>query len=430
MTVASASQLVRFDGSRPSLDGSIGVIRHPSPPIHRILFVLPSIQLGGMETHCVDLAREFQRRGLHIAAVLPVASELDALHAAFVAAGAQVRRLDIDARNGRLAQLRSWPRLVRAIRAWRPDVVHVHTGGPSGGVSLVAAARCAASPTVVLSEHDVPSDSLPIRQRVFRRWMDRWSHALVAVSHRNAQLRALRLGAPRDRFAVVLNGVPIPDTTTEQQRQNRRAVRARYALDQDAVVVGSLVRLVEGKGLHDLVRAFALVAHECRVELLLVGDGPLRGELAQLSSELGIADRVHLVGHQAAPYPFLDAMDVFVLAVPVGSMSIALLEAMARGVPSIITFPGPEEPVIDELTGLAAPPADPRGLARVLRRAVAEPELRARLAAAGSAHVRQHFSVQRVANDVLDLYAAAAAGRVPATLHFERAPAAAPGHRA
>jgi glycosyltransferase involved in cell wall biosynthesis len=115
-------------------------------------------------------------------------------------------------------------------------------------------------------------------------------------------------------------------------------------------------------------------------------------------------------------------MDVFVLAVPAGSMSIALLEAMARGVASIITFPGPEEPVIDEQTGLTAPPADPRGLAGVIRRAVLDPDLRARLGASGAAHVRQSFSLRRVADDLLDVYAAAGVGRVPPTLRFEPVP--------
>jgi glycosyltransferase involved in cell wall biosynthesis len=215
--------------------------------------------------------------------------------------------------------------------------------------------------------------------------------------------------------------------TPDEQLHNRMAIRTRYSLERDAVVVGSLLRLVEGKGLRDLLNAFAIVAGEAdrNAELLLAGDGPLRDELRQLSRQLGIAERVHLVGHQAEPARFLDAMDVFVLAVPAGSMSIALLEAMARGVTSIITFAGPEEPVIDELTGLTAPPADPPGLARVIHRAVLDADLRARLGAAGEAHVRAHFSVGRVVNDLLDVYAAAGAGRVPATLRFQRLPASA-----
>lgn len=392
----------------------------------RILFLLPTTQIGGMETHCVDLAGEFTRRGLAVAAVIPESRDLDLLETRFRAAGADVRRLDIDARRGRLTQARGWPRLVREIRAWRPDVVHVQTGGPSGGVSLVAAARFGTPATVILTEHEVPSDSLPRRQRVLRPWMDRWSHALVAVSRRNAALRAARLGAPTERFAVVLNGVPVRAATPEARHRHRDAIRGRYGIDAAAVVIGSVVRLVEGKGLHDLLRAFAVVGRESTSELLLVGEGPLREELELLSRGLGIQDRVHLVGQHDDPYPFLDAMDVFVLAVPAGSMSIALLEAMSRGLPPVITFCGPEEAVIPDETGLAAPPNDPDGLGQVLLRATRDTALRSRLACAAARHVVEHFSVHRVADDLLDIYQSA---RVPHGLRFDAPPTPYPGHR-
>jgi L-malate glycosyltransferase len=397
--------------------------------IGRILFVMPSVQLGGMETHCVDLTAEFTRRGIAVAALIPRSPALDRLEARFHTAGASTRRLDLDARHGRLAQLRSWPVLLRAMRSWQPDVVHVHTGGPSGGISLIAAARCGTHARVILTEHEVPSSSLPRRQRAFRSWMDRWSHALVAVSRRNAALRMELLGAPLDRFAVVLNGVPVDQQPSATRDQNRQSVRLEYAIAQCAVVIGSVVRLVEGKGLHDLIRAFALVAHDKPVELLLVGDGPLRGQLEDLAVTLSIRDRVHLVGHQDEPGRFIDAMDMFVLAVPAGSMSIALLEAMSRGVTSAITFCGPEEAVIPEETGLAAPPNDPEGLAHVLIRGAADSALRRRLGASGAAHVRRHFSVQRAADDLLDIYRAARVGGVPTGLRFDAPPNPRPGDR-
>jgi glycosyltransferase involved in cell wall biosynthesis len=390
--------------------------------IQRVLFLLPSAVMGGMESHTIELARKFSARGLHVATIIP--QDCLPLEVSFIGAGAQVRRLEIDARHGRTAQLRAWPRLVGAIRAWRPDVVHVQTGGPSGGISLVAAARAAGVKTIVVSEHEVPDDSLPPRQRVFRRWMDRMSHVVVAVSKRNARLRVERLGAPQ-RFAVVRNGVPMPAPDLKGYLDNRASVQKRYGINKDAIVIGCLVRLVDGKGLDDLLRAFALLATDTtttqwrgpRPELLLVGDGPLRQQLEDLARTLDVTERVHFAGHQPEPAAFLDTMDLFVLAVPQGSMSIALLEAMARGICSIITFPGPEEPVIDERTGLTAPPSDPLGLALVIERAVLDAELRARLGAAGANHVRQHFSVQRVADDLLVVYRAAHA-RLPSGLRF------------
>jgi glycosyltransferase involved in cell wall biosynthesis len=260
--------------------------------------------------------------------------------------------------------------------------------------------------------------------------MDRWSHALVAVSRRNAKLRMAEIGAVADRFAVVLNGVPVRDDPAPLKQRQRQSVRATYGIDERAVLIGSVVRLVEGKGLDDLLRAFAVVVRrEPAAELVLVGDGPLRATLEALVAELAIGERVHFVGRQDDPRPFLDAMDVFALAVPAGTMSIALLEAMGRGVAPIITFCGPEEAVIDDVTGLGAPPNDPGGLADVLLRAVRDAPLRARLAAAAQAHVVRHFSVQRVARDLLDVYHGAQVGTLPLSLRFDAPPNPRPGDR-
>jgi glycosyltransferase involved in cell wall biosynthesis len=113
---------------------------------------------------------------------------------------------------------------------------------------------------------------------------------------------------------------------------------------------------------------------------------------------------VHFAGHQPNSAPYLDAMDMFVLPVPSGSMSIGLLEAMARGLPSIITFGGPEEAVIDCVTGLTSPPHDPPALAKTIEKLANNPELRRALGEAGSAHVRAGYSVGRVADDLLMVY--------------------------
>ena len=121
-------------------------------------------------------------------------------------------------------------------------------------------------------------------------------------------------------------------------------------------------------------------------------------------------------GHQRQPIRYLDAMDAFVLAVPAGSMSIALLEAMAHGLPSVITFCGPEEAVVDGDTGLCAPPEDPDGLALALRSLTQDPDLRLRLGRNGAAYVRARFSSERVADDLLAVYNLRNTGSIPSQL--------------
>ena len=402
----------------------------PASESARIMLVVATSAFGGMETHCIDLAAEFIRRGSRVAAIIPSSGDLGPLEARFRGAGAEVMQYNLDARQGRAAQIRDWPRLVRDVRAWRPDVVHVHSGGPSGGVALVAAARMASQSVVVLTEHNAPSERTPRAQRVFRRWMDRWSDAVIAVSRLNAEVRTRRIGSPRGKFVVVLNGVPVFDVSSELQCENRKRVRSQLAIDPSAVLVGSVVRLVDGKGLDDLLGAVSLVNRQLNAALLLVGSGPLQTELEALSTRLGIRERVYFSGHQDEPAPYVDALDVFVLPVPVGSMSIALLEAMSRGVASAITFCGPEgSSHSGKETGLCAPRNDPAGLASVLERAIQDPMLRARLGSTGAAHVARHFSVGRVADDLLEIYAAARSGQMPRRLRADAPPSPRPGDR-
>jgi len=375
-----------------------------------------------MESHCLELAAELARRWIAVTVVVPCAGMFDVLASRLRSTGAEVERIDADARNGRIEEARSLFQFARLVRRVRPDVIHLHTGGATGGVAVVALARLLSTATVVVTEHDVPDTHPFLYQRLGRLVLDRLMHTLVSVSRRNAALRRERLGVGARAVVTVLNGVAIQNIPTGVWEEERGHIRGQFGIRSDTVVIGSLVRLAPGKGLPDLLRAFALVRPGTDCELLLVGDGPLRSELEALAEQLGIADVVHFAGYQVESLPFLTAFDVFVLAVPFGSMSIALLEAMVAGLPPVITFCGPEEAVIPEVTGLSAPPSDPVGLADSLSRLVRSPELRAELGASAAIHVRRHYSVERVVIDLLDVYRGGKTGSIPERLRATNPP--------
>jgi glycosyltransferase involved in cell wall biosynthesis len=219
----------------------------------------------------------------------------------------------------------------------------------------------------------------------------------------------------------VLNGVPMaPDDPGASRVAAAR--RAEAGIGSDRPIAGSVVRLTPGKGLDTLLDAFALCRERVDGELLLVGDGPLRENLEGHARALGIAAHIHFVGHQSNPGEWMLALDTFVLPVPSGTMSIALLEAMARGVPPIITFGGPEEAVIDNETGLCPPPSQPQALADAMVSLLQDQPRRDALGRAAKEHVRKHFSVARVADDTLAVYAGARRGGLPQRLQASAPP--------
>jgi glycosyltransferase involved in cell wall biosynthesis len=404
---------------------TLDMVEQPS----RVMFVLQTTAIGGMESHCVDLAAEYVRRGIDVMAVVPRDSAFDTLGERFGSAGCAVERADTDSRSGRWQQARQLLRFTRRARRFAPNVVHLQTGGATGGTAVVLLARALGAAAIV-TEHDVPSEIVPARVRLSRLVLDRLTHVLIAVSRRNARLRSERIAPMADKFAVVLNGVPLPDLDAATRLANRHAVRQEYGIGAERVLLGSVVRLADGKGIPVLLDALARLrddGHDC--DLMLVGDGPLRGELERQCASLGISGAVRFAGNQRQPGKFVDAFDAFVLPVPAGSMSIALLEAMARGVTPAITFCGPEEAIRPDQTGICAPPNDPIGLAQALAPIVADAALRDRLGAAAAEHVRKHYSVARVADDALDLYRVASGAKIPSRLRADAPADARPGDR-
>jgi glycosyltransferase involved in cell wall biosynthesis len=168
-----------------------------------------------------------------------------------------------------------------------------------------------------------------------------------------------------------------------------------------------VAKMLEQKGHRHLIAALAA---RSRVEgdaihLVLVGDGPLRSEIASDVHRAGLTDRVHLLGARSDVPRLLSAADAFVLPSLWEGLPMALLEAMAAGLPVIATsVSGTRQVVEDGRTGILVTPADSNALAQAISRVVADAALRGRLGRAARAHVRAEFSVDRQALRHLKLY--------------------------
>src|SRR5262249_20822565 len=148
-------------------------------------------------------------------------------------------------------------------------------------------------------------------------------------------------------------------------------------LDPARAYVGCIARFHPVKDHATLVRAFAVVARTCPdVDLLLAGDGPLRGQLESLAAELGIASRVLFLGVRKDVPEILQAIDVFAMTSLSEAASLTVLEAMAAGRPVVVTdVGGNPELVRHGCDGLLVGRADAGGAASALRRLLADPAL-------------------------------------------------------
>ncbi len=162
-------------------------------------------------------------------------------------------------------------------------------------------------------------------------------------------------------------------------------VRRELGLRPDSQLVGTIGRYEEQKGLEFLLQAAALVVRDHpQVEFLIVGDGPLRGELSQLARSLGIADSVHFTGWRDDVPDLLGVMNVFCLASLWETFGLVLAEAMQAALPVVATRVDAIPEVVSEgETGLLVPPRDPERLAARIIELLGNPQLAAELGAAG-----------------------------------------------
>jgi len=218
--------------------------------------------------------------------------------------------------------------------------------------------------------------------------------AFVSIS-RAITDELLAAGYDPGRIHALPNGVPVPETPWSRRLNWREAPRA--------VFVG---RLAPEKGLDTLIDAWPAVrAHHPRAVLTLVGEGPVRPLLEEQIRRLGLDDAVLLPGSSDDPGSQLREADLFVLPSREEGMSIALLEAMALGIPLVASsIPGNRRLVPDFVRGRLALPDDPAVLSRAILEQWADYDRAVHMARAARRHVAEKYSIAAVARSHLELF--------------------------
>ena len=235
----------------------------------------------------------------------------------------------------------------------------------------------------------------------FLKWNLRNADVVHAISQKLAQ-NAGRFRAKR--VVVIPNGV---DGSTFKS-MDKKKLREQYGFSIDAKIVVSVARLVPVKGLDYLIKAVSLLLQtDNKINLLIIGDGSQRAELEELISELKLDNRVRLMG--TIPHEqiagFLNLADVFVLPSLSEGLGIAIIEAMACGIPVIGTnVDGIPDIIKDNDNGVLVPPGDAEALAGAIDKLLQDEELRGKLAVRGLEEVEQRFQWENIYQQVRQVY--------------------------
>ncbi|MGE3152902.1 MAG: glycosyltransferase [Nitrospiraceae bacterium] len=362
---------------------------------YKILLLVVGLDVGGTETHVLELATRLDRRRFDVTVCSLKGSGRLGLE--LERRGVRVVTLDGCGKGDGRILFRLW----RFVRRERPHVIHAFLFWANLAARLVG--RLSGSCIVLSSYHDeVATEGWIIR--TMDRITLRWTEALVCCSQAVSRSVADRIGGSSRRTVIIPFGVDLV---------NFKAIgpleRAALGLRTHCPVIGTVCRLVEPKkGLRILLEAVAEIqrnapAVDCQV--LIVGDGPAKGRLEALSRELGLGDSVVFAGERRDVPHILPVLDLFVLPSLYEGFGIAILEAMAAARPVVATTVGGIGEFVEHgQSGLLVEPGNPIALANAIQAVLRRPDRGREMGLWGRERVRKSFGIQSIVGQHERLY--------------------------
>jgi glycosyltransferase involved in cell wall biosynthesis len=340
-----------------------------SSPFLRIAHAEAALGFAGQERRILKEMQAMRERGHHVELICRPEAKL--VQAA-TDAGIKVHTLPM---GGLLNLLRGAPKVSRILREGGFDVLNTHSRIDTLLAGL--GARMAGTPLIVRTRH--------LTNRVNSMLAYTWvPHRVTTVSN-HVREYLIERGVPAERVETVYSPISLPPPGI------RSALREELALPADAIVVCCVAILRATKGHRELIEALRpLMAERPNVHLVLVGNGsPLFEQLQALIHEIGLADRIHMLGFRHDVPNILAGSDIFALATQKEASGTVYVEAAAAGLPVVgVDVGGVSEMVNDGETGILVPPGEVVALRTALANLIDDDDLRARMGEAGRRMVR------------------------------------------
>jgi glycosyltransferase involved in cell wall biosynthesis len=298
--------------------------------------------------------------------------------------------------------------LTASFRQTKPDIVHTHSG--KAGVLGRIAAKRAGVPIII---HTIHGPSFGPFQGAVQNWIftaaERYAgkfttHFISVANAMTEQYLAAGIGE-RTRYTRIFSGF---DLEPFLRSRNDPELRAKFGIAHDDFVVGKIARLFELKGHDDLFLAAPELVRQCpRIKFLLVGDGKWRERFESQARSLRLEKHFIFTGLVPPSHvpQYVGIMNALVHLSRREGLPRALPQALAAGKPVVAyNCDGAREICLDGETGFLVPVGDHNGMANGLIQLANDPTLRERFGARGQSLVKESFSVERMVDDIYNLY--------------------------
>ncbi len=369
-------------GMVPTLDPS-GLTPTTSSecPVIRLALVIPTLDQSGAERQLALLAGGLPRDQYepHVIALNRGGRYADLLRDQGIPVHVLGKRFRFDPLT--------WVRLRSLLKTIQPQIIQSYLFAANSYVRLpgVRPSGC----RVIVSERCVDSWKSGWQKSLDRRLAGRMD-VMTANSQSVADFYRDLLGSSSRPITVIPNGMPGAGVREPGK------LHEELGLSPDCRIAGFVGRLAPQKNLRDLVWAFHLFKQAAPgpVALALVGDGPQRDSLARFLTDLGTRDLVHFLGHREDASDLMNDFSVFCLPSAFEGMSNSLMEAMACGVPCVVSDIAPNRELVQhEQTGLIFPVGQAPDLAKAMLRCLNEEDLSRRMGQAAKNLIEQEYGV-------------------------------------
>lgn len=362
----------------------------------RVLHLIKGLEMGGAERLLLSLtaAGDRERFNYHVAYVLTGASEH--LTEELASVGVAVHCLGVSSHY----DLRWLLRLRALLIGEEIDLVHLHLPYTAAlGRLVVRSIPRSRRPRIVHTQHSTWQHTTPV-VRALDRATYRLDDADIAVS-RSAWAALPR--PLRSRTEVLVHGLPLEELNDVSLA--RSEVRSELGILPGEVLIATIANMRKEKGYEVLLEAASrLVSAGLPVRFVAVGHGPLAEEVRRARDEFGLGSRFLLTGFRSDARRIVAGSDIFVLASHHEAFPVAVMEALAAGVPVVSTAVGDVPDTVGEGGGgLVVPPGDPAALAEALRALIVDPPRRFQMAEAARA-TGSNFDIRRASARLEEIY--------------------------
>lgn len=355
----------------------------------RVLHVIQTLTGGGAEAFLCALLSRFDERAVQAGVMTVYPSEMPLSRDV----RSRVSVISID-RRGRYDPL-FFGRMVRAMRAFRPDIVHAHLhNGKYWGRLAALAARV---PIIVFTEHDGCTRERILPEVAADLLINRLTHGICTFTEQHRLLIAKSERLPLDKVTVIENGITLPQAPTAALRAQ---ARTKLHVRDDEVAVFVVARLIARKNQRLAIDALSTLEPEYRerVRLFVIGGGEDERLLRDLARASGARDRITITGERHDVVQLLYGADAFYMPSLWEGMPLAMIEALSIAVPVISTpWDGVSALLRGGELGTILPDWEPVTTADAVRRLLQSPREFQTVAQRSMHYVRSHYDITHVA---------------------------------